>query len=95
LGTQSYERVRVLVHPLGPFTPVPADVPVAANPEAAEDGDSIQTTLFPLVTNNDAAEAAQPIETHTFVWRLKDNWLEKELWSFDEFVRKNAWKWIY
>jgi len=82
----------VLVHPLGPFTPVPADVPVAANPEAAEDGDGI---LPPLGTNSEPAEAAQPIETHTFVWRLKDNWLEKELWSFDEFVRKNAWKWIY
>lgn len=86
----------MLVHPLGPFTPVPADVSVAANPEAAEDGDStIQTTLPPPVTNSEPAEAAEPIETHTFVWRLKDNWLEKELWSFDEFVKKHAWKWIY
>lgn len=88
----------VLVHPLGPFTPVPADVPMglAANPEAAEDGDSlVQATPPPLATNSEPAEAAQPIETHTYVWRLKDNWLEKELWSFDEFVAKHAWKWIY
>jgi hypothetical protein len=77
----------VFVHPLGPLTPVPVDV--VATPEATEDS-LIQTVPSTLPAN---CELAQPTETYTYVWHLKDNWLEKEMWSFDEFVRKNAWKW--
>jgi hypothetical protein len=28
------------------------------------------------------------------VWCSKDSYLEKELWSFDEFVKNNAYRWI-
>jgi hypothetical protein len=50
-----------------------------------------QIALPPLATAN---ELAEPIEAQTYVWCLEDSDLEKELWSFDEFVKKNAWKWI-
>jgi len=56
-------------------------------------GDSLipATALPPLAT---VSELAEPIEAQTYVWCLEDSDLEKELWSFDEFVGKNAWKWI-
>ena len=41
-----------------------------------------------------ADELAQPIPAQTYVWCSKDSYLEKELWSFDEFIRNNAYKWI-
>lgn len=39
-------------------------------------------------------ELAQPIPAQTYVWCSKDSYLEKELWSFEEFARNNAYKWI-
>ena len=80
-----YDRLRVEVHPLGPFTPLPADT------AATSQGNLIPTTIAPLET---IGELAQPIQAQTYVWCKEDEWLEKELWSFDEFVKKNAWKWI-
>jgi len=77
----------VLVHPLGPLAPVPADVTTSGT---AEDN-LIPDNLPPLPS---ADELAQTVPAETYVWRLRDNYLDKELWSFDEFVQKNAWKWI-
>ena len=74
----------MLVHPLGPFAPVPAD---AATSEAV----LIPADLPPLPA---ASELAQTIPAQTYVWCQYISDLEKELWSFDEFIRKNAWKWI-
>ena len=81
-----YDRLRVQVHPLGPFTPLPADT------AATSQGNLIPTTtITPLTT---IGELAKPIQAQTYVWCKEDKWLESELWSFDEFVTKNAWKWI-
>ena len=80
-----YDRLRVEVHPLGPLTPLPADT------AASSQGNLIPTTITPLTT---IGELAQPIRAQTYVWCKEDKWLENEPWSFDEFVRKNAWKWI-
>jgi len=85
-----YTRLQVRVHPLGPFTPVPADAVATATSETAEES-LIPTALPPLAT---ISELAEPIEAQTYVWCSGDKWLEKVPWSFDEFVRKNAWKWI-
>jgi hypothetical protein len=83
-----YDRLQVLAHPLGPYTPIPADdVPTS---EAVEDSLN-PTALSPLAT---IGELAPPIEAQTYVWCVEDNRLDKELWSFDEFVRKNAGKWV-
>jgi len=84
-----YERLHVLVHPLGPFMSVPADT--TGSSEAGEDS-LIPTDPTPLATT--ISELAQPIEAQTYVWCLKDSDLETELWSFDEFIRESAWRWI-
>ena len=78
------------VHPLGRLTPIPSDAAVTS-PEATADGSLIPAALPPLPQ---VSELAQPIPAQTYVWRLDDGGLEKELWSFDEFVSKNAYRWI-
>jgi hypothetical protein len=82
-----YVRLQVLVHPLGPFTPVPVD---AATSGAVEDS-LIPADLPPLPA---ARELTQTVPAQTYVWCQNDSGLDKELWSFEEFVRKNAWKWV-
>ena len=74
------------MHPLGPFTPVPVDTTTSG---AVEDG--LIPADLPLPA---ASELAQTVPAQTYVWGLDDSDLDTELWSFDEFVRKNAWKWI-
>ena len=74
------------MHPLGPFSPVTVDV---ATSGAAEDG--LISTEIPLPA---ASELAQTVPAQTYAWGQDDGYLAKELWSFDEFVRKNAWRWI-
>lgn len=51
----------------------------------------IPAALPPLPS---ADELAQPIPAQTYVWCSKDSYLDKELWSYEEFVRNNARKWI-
>lgn len=79
--------MEVLVHPLGPFTEIQVD---AATSEAVEDS-LIPTDLPPLPA---ATELAQTVPAQTYVWCWDVRGLDSELWSFEEFVRKNAWKWI-
>jgi hypothetical protein len=72
------------------LTPVPSDA-AATSSEGTAEGCLIPAVLPPLPS---ASELAQRILAQTYVWCLEDSGLEKELWSFDEFVRKNAYKWI-
>ena len=75
------------MYPLGPFTPVPVDVATSGAV-----GDSlISADLPPLPA---AAELAQTVPAQTYAWGQDDGYLDKELWSFDDFVRENAWRWI-
>ncbi|KAN0140918.1 hypothetical protein V8E53_001362 [Lactarius tabidus] len=82
-----YVRLQVLVHPLGPFESVPVDT---ATSGAIEDN-LIPADLPPLPA---ASEMAQTVPAQTYVWCQHDGGLDKELWSFEEFIRKNAWKWV-
>jgi hypothetical protein len=75
------------VHPLGPLAPFPADT--TATPEVVED--SFLPTNTPHAT---VSELAELVEAQTYVWCLEDNKLDKELWSFDEFMSKNSWRWL-
>ncbi|KAF8503269.1 hypothetical protein F5888DRAFT_969256 [Russula emetica] len=79
-----YVRKEVRVHPLGRLTAVPSDAAVSSPEAMAAEG-----SLIPS-----ADELAQPIPAQTYVWCSKDSHLGKELWSFDEFIRNNAYKWI-
>jgi hypothetical protein len=85
---QMYERLRVLVHPLGQFTPIPADGATANS----ETGMKSHPDCSSPDRNID--EQTQPMEAQTYVWCLEDSKLEKELWSFDEYLRNNGWRWI-
>ncbi len=64
---------------------------VSPSGATAVEGSLIPTALPPVPS---ADELAQPIPAQTYVWCSKDSYLEKELWSFDEFVKTNAYKWI-
>ncbi|KAH9020465.1 hypothetical protein EDB85DRAFT_2004780 [Lactarius pseudohatsudake] len=75
---EHYVRLQVLVHPLGSFAP------------SSEDG--LVLADFPPLPA--ASKLAQAVPAQTYVWCLRDSYLDKELWSFDEFVRRNAWKFI-
>ena len=79
--------MQVLVHPLGPFTQIPVDTVTS---EVVQDS-LIPADLPPLPA---ASEMAQTVPAQTYVWCHDDSGLDKGLWSFDEFIRKNAWKWI-
>jgi len=82
-----YVRLQVLVHPLGPFAPIPID---AGTSGAVEDS-LIPADLPPLPS---ASKLEQTVPAQTYAWGQDDSYLDNELWSFDEFVRKNAWRWI-
>ena len=83
-----YERLEVLIHPLGPFTPVDADA-------ATANSDTVEESLIPTAPPSLAtvSEQTKLVEAQTYVWYLEDSKLEKELWSFDEYLRNNAWTW--
>lgn len=82
-GKRQYDRLLVNVHPLGPFTPISTDA--TATSDVVEDN-LIPAELPPLPS---AIELAQRLQAQTYVWRLDDSDLEKELWSFDGFVKNN------
>ncbi|KAH8989161.1 hypothetical protein EDB86DRAFT_2807980 [Lactarius hatsudake] len=83
----AFEGEALLVHPLGPFAPVPVDTMTSGAVE-----DSLVLADFPPLPA--ASKLAQAVPAQTYVWCLRDSYLDKELWSFDEFVRRNAWKFI-
>ncbi|KAH9161327.1 hypothetical protein EDB89DRAFT_2030970 [Lactarius sanguifluus] len=82
-----YVRLQVFVRSLGPFTPIPMDT---ATSGAVEDS-PIPADLPPSPAVSDLA---QTVPAQTYAWGREDSDLDEELWSFDEFVQKNAWKWI-
>lgn len=80
---QEYTRNEVSVRPLGPLTVVP---------------DLQPTVRYDLVPANppplpqDISQLPPPVKVDTYVYRNAAD-LDAALWSFDEFVKQNAWKW--
>jgi hypothetical protein len=35
-----------------------------------------------------------PVEADTYVWCLSPLELREKLWTFEEFVKYNSWKWV-
>ena len=77
----------MLVHPLEPFTQIQVDTAISG---AVEDS-LVSADLQPLPATT---ELAQAVPAQTYVWCREVRDLESELSSFEEFVQKNAWKWI-
>ncbi|TFL03875.1 hypothetical protein BDV98DRAFT_563206 [Pterulicium gracile] len=77
-----YARIPVHVHPLGPINPL------STTSNLKEKFVPPHPTPLPPVE-----ELADPVEVETYVYKDIEG-LRHELWSFDEFVKNNAWKWI-
>ncbi|KAJ2914078.1 hypothetical protein MD484_g6340, partial [Candolleomyces efflorescens] len=78
-----YERLLVTVHPLTPFG--------SLNTPQGGEGDS---GLLPQHASSlpPISELPEGVEAHTYGFQ-DIRWLEPTLWSFDDFVKKCAWKW--
>ncbi|OSD06492.1 hypothetical protein PYCCODRAFT_1431487 [Trametes coccinea BRFM310] len=90
-----YTRERVNVHPLGPLVPLSSHptspAPARTAPEGATDAYIVPLTapeLPPL------ANLPPPISAETYIYAGPMSSLSPELWSYDDFVRENAWKWV-
>ncbi|VDC04759.1 unnamed protein product [Peniophora sp. CBMAI 1063] len=79
-----YTRDPVRVHPLGPASPPPLAASHATQ-------DFVPATTNPLPKPDELAPAVQ---ASAYVWSNPVTELKPELWSFEDFVRDNAWKWV-
>lgn len=39
-------------------------------------------------------ELTSPLEVNTYVWSRPLSELQPKLWTFEEFVKESAWKWV-
>ncbi|KAF7970625.1 hypothetical protein HWV62_23559 [Athelia sp. TMB] len=77
-----YTRERVPVHPISAYSTLsPAPRTPHAIPAAVPHSHS-------------AASLPPPVMAHTYIWCQPPAQLTPSLWSFEEFVAKNAWKWV-
>lgn len=79
-----YTRESVSVYPLGPLANI-RDIP------PIEVKSLVPTTPPPIPT---LSELANPVDADTYVWCIGSSELRAQLWTFEEFVKLNAWKWI-
>lgn len=90
--SQEYTRDIVGVHPLGPLTPLSATTgPVSAPADAATD-EYIVPRVAPELPPLDALGPSVPAHTYIHAGTLGE--LSPELWSYADFVRESAWKWV-
>ncbi|RPD61226.1 hypothetical protein L226DRAFT_560363 [Lentinus tigrinus ALCF2SS1-7] len=90
-----YTRENVDVHPLGPLTPLSSTpVPKSSMPSSSETAtDAYVVPLHaPSLPPLDALPTPLPAQTYIYAGPLTD--LSPELWSYEDFVRENAWKWV-
>jgi hypothetical protein len=78
---KEYTRESVQVHPLGPFKDV--------STHTIDEDDLVPSHPPPLPSSSRASPA---IDAQTYVY-IDAGDLDSELWSFDDFVKNNAWKW--
>ncbi|KAH9481407.1 AIG2-like protein C [Psilocybe cubensis] len=79
--SDEYVRRKVKVHPLGSFTRIF---------EKIVDEDFVPEHPPPLPEISKLHESS--FEADTYIYCDETN-LNEELWSFEDFVRNNAWKW--
>ncbi|KAJ8588456.1 hypothetical protein M405DRAFT_769110 [Rhizopogon salebrosus TDB-379] len=79
-----YTREVVSVHPLGSLTNIRDIPPIEAK-------SLVPTTPPPIPA---LASLTSTVEVETYVWCLSPSELRATLWTFEEFVKHSAWKWI-
>jgi hypothetical protein len=80
VNLKEYRLERVSVHPLDSFTSLSKWSMVTEH--------SIATAIPPS-----SSDLPTPVEAQTYIYGNISG-LNAELWSFDDFVKHNAWKWI-
>ena len=93
---QEYTRERISVHPLGPVvplssTPVPSGV---AHPSGLITATGVYIGPMKAPDLPPIDTLAAPIEADTYIYAGPLTDLSAELWSYEDFVRDNAWKWV-
>ncbi|KAL1949438.1 hypothetical protein VTO73DRAFT_8319 [Trametes versicolor] len=83
-----YTRDIVGVHPLGPLTPLSA----TTGPTPAPADDYIVPRVAPELPPLNALGPSVPAHTYIHAGALSE--LSPELWSYADFVRESAWKWV-
>jgi len=78
-----YTRDLVPVHPLS--------APTTLSPQIHG-----QQTSLPSAAPHSHCPSSlpPPIYAHTYIWCKPPTWLTPSLWSFEDFVKNNAWKWV-
>ncbi|KAH7873728.1 uncharacterized protein C8R40DRAFT_1048611 [Lentinula edodes] len=78
-----YSRCSIEIHPLQPLIDIPAyDV-------ALDDKSLVPADPPPLPPTSELLPA---IPAQTYIYNDLEN-LEADLWSFEDFIKNNAWKW--
>ncbi|KAF9243516.1 hypothetical protein BU15DRAFT_86460 [Melanogaster broomeanus] len=79
-----YTRERVLVHLLGPLTSLNDTPPIEVNGLVLAKPPPVPTS----------SELEKPLEVDTYVWCQPLSQLRPTLWTFEEFIKDSAWKWL-
>lgn len=80
---QEYTREVVSVHPLS--------APTTLSPQIY----GHQTSLPNAAPHSHSpASLPPPIRAQAYIWCKPPTWLTPSLWSFEDFVNNNAWKWV-
>ncbi|THH15689.1 hypothetical protein EW146_g4815 [Bondarzewia mesenterica] len=82
-----YTRTPVSVHPLAPFKPL-------SSSEAQMD--EVESSVAPPTVPQlpPISELAPVVFAETYIWTLRVSDLKKSLWSYETFIKENAWKWV-
>ncbi|KAI6123517.1 hypothetical protein EDD16DRAFT_1826596 [Pisolithus croceorrhizus] len=78
-----YIREVVVAYPLGPLISL-CDVPPA----------NMMGPLVPTTVASQGLEPERTMNVHTYVWCMSTSELGSDPWTFEDFVRQNAWKWV-
>ena len=78
LFSQEYTKETVQVYPLGVLEPL----------------NSPSQSVVPLSAAGLPNDLTNPVKATVYIWSDSISRLVPELWSFDTFVRDNAWKWV-
>lgn len=78
-----YTRETISVHPLAPF--------ISLTDSEKPDSTVVPTHAPPLPPLDTLPE---PITVQIYIWSQPLSRLTADLWDYDEFIEKNAWKWV-
>ncbi|OJA20134.1 hypothetical protein AZE42_09306 [Rhizopogon vesiculosus] len=77
-----YTRQVVSVYPLGSLTNIRDIPPIEAK------------SLVPIPPISTLDSLTSPVKADTYVWCISPSELQAKLWTFEEFVKDSAWKWV-